>query len=237
MIECPACRVKYVDNTLFCTECGLYLREDGRPGTDPLETLQVKWTGQANRSHAAHKHLADTGPLVIRLRIRSRGSSMGRVTGQPGPTPGRSRAPGLASRLPDTGALPRLDPPRLPRGQGDPGREVELPLTSRPIRLGRMDPNQSIYPEIDLTDQLALEAGVSRRHACIYRRGNDVAVEDLGSINGTLLNGKRLAPYIPEPLKDGDQLQLGKLLIEVCLKGLRLPDNTADRFSAYSVAV
>jgi len=100
-----------------------------------------------------------------------------------------------------------------------------------------MDPNQSIYPEIDLTDELALEAGVSRRHACIYRRGNDVEVEDLGSINGTLLNGKRLAPYIPEPLKDGDQLQLGKLLIEVCLKGLRLPDNTADRFSAYSVAV
>jgi pSer/pThr/pTyr-binding forkhead associated (FHA) protein len=100
-----------------------------------------------------------------------------------------------------------------------------------------MDPNQSIYPEIDLTDDLALAYGVSRRHACIYRRGNDVEVEDLGSINGTLLNGKRLAPYIAEPLKDGDQLQLGKLLIEVCLKGLRLPDNTTDRFSAYNVAV
>jgi pSer/pThr/pTyr-binding forkhead associated (FHA) protein len=102
-------------------------------------------------------------------------------------------------------------------GHECPGREVELPLV-KPIRLGRMDPVQSIYPEIDLTDDLALAYGVSRRHACIYRHGNDVEVEDLGSINGTLLNGKRLAPYIPEPLKDGDQLQLGKLLIEVCLQ-------------------
>ena len=40
-------------------------------------------------------------------------------------------------------------------------------------------------------------------------------VEDLGSINGTFINGKRLAPYLPEALHDGDQLQLGKLLIEV----------------------
>jgi pSer/pThr/pTyr-binding forkhead associated (FHA) protein len=43
-------------------------------------------------------------------------------------------------------------------------------------------------------------------------------VEDLGSTNGTLLNGIRLDPYMPETLKDGDQLQLGKLLIEVKLR-------------------
>jgi pSer/pThr/pTyr-binding forkhead associated (FHA) protein len=48
-------------------------------------------------------------------------------------------------------------------------------------------------------------------------------VEDLGSTNGTLLNGERLSPYIPEILKDGDQLQLGKLLIEVCLEPHPLP--------------
>ena len=43
-------------------------------------------------------------------------------------------------------------------------------------------------------------------------------VEDLGSINGTFINGKRLAPYLPEVLSHGDQLQLGKLLIEVELR-------------------
>ena len=56
---------------------------------------------------------------------------------------------------------------------------------------------------------------VSRRHARILKREGTVVVEDLGSINGTFINGKRLAPYLPEALHDGDQLQLGKLLIEV----------------------
>ncbi|GAB4548207.1 MAG: hypothetical protein Kow0063_43170 [Anaerolineae bacterium] len=93
-------------------------------------------------------------------------------------------------------------------------RELEIPL-SRPIRLGRIDPRQGVYPDVDLTDDLALEYGVSRKHACIFRRGNIVELEDLGSTNGTFLNGTRLAPYLPVPLKDGDQLQLGRLLIEV----------------------
>jgi pSer/pThr/pTyr-binding forkhead associated (FHA) protein len=44
-----------------------------------------------------------------------------------------------------------------------------------------------------------------------------VEVQDLASTNGTLLNGERLAPYVSALLKDGDQLQLGKLLIEVSM--------------------
>jgi len=49
------------------------------------------------------------------------------------------------------------------------------------------------------------------------KREGTVVVEDLGSINGTFINGKRLAPYLPEMLNDGDSLQLGRLLIEVKL--------------------
>ena len=44
-----------------------------------------------------------------------------------------------------------------------------------------------------------------------------VVVEDLGSVNGTFVNGNRLAPHRPEALHTGDQLQLGELLIEVDL--------------------
>ena len=106
-------------------------------------------------------------------------------------------------------------------GKGDRVRELEV-LLAKPIRLGRSDPTQDIYPEVDLTDDLGMEYGVSREHACIFRRDNGVEVEDLGSTNGTLLNGERLDPYIPEPLKDGDQLQMGKLLVEVSFKPQRL---------------
>jgi len=113
----------------------------------------------------------------------------------------------------DTGPLTL----RLRIGQSSRLRELEVRVT-RPIRLGRIDPVQDIYPDVDLTEDLAMEHGVSREHACIFRRGNIVVVEDLGSTNGTLLNRERLAPFLPQLLEDGDQLQLGKLLIEVRFK-------------------
>jgi hypothetical protein len=114
--------------------------------------------------------------------------------------------------LPDTGPLTI----RLLIGKDTRKRELEIALV-RPIRLGRSDPTQNIFPEVDLTDDLAIEYGVSREHVRIYREGDVTLIEDLGSTNGTLLNGERLAPYMPEPLRHGDQLQLGTLLIEVGL--------------------
>jgi hypothetical protein len=99
-----------------------------------------------------------------------------------------------------------------PNGKAGQERELQIALI-RPIRLGRVDPKEGVYPEVDLTD--AKKDGVSREHACIFRRGHAVEVEDLGSTNGTLLNGSRLAPYQPASLNDGDQLQLGNLLVEV----------------------
>jgi pSer/pThr/pTyr-binding forkhead associated (FHA) protein len=64
-----------------------------------------------------------------------------------------------------------------------------------------------------------MEMGVSRRHARIVRRGSQVFLEDLRSLNGTFLNAARLAPELPYPLKEGDQVQLGKLVLIVHLKG------------------
>jgi pSer/pThr/pTyr-binding forkhead associated (FHA) protein len=87
-----------------------------------------------------------------------------------------------------------------------------------------MDPLQDIYPEVDLTEDMALDYGVSREHACIFRRDEHVLVEDLGSTNGTLLNGDRLAPFLPHHVEDGDQLQLGKLLVEIRFKAYQVQD-------------
>ncbi len=52
-------------------------------------------------------------------------------------------------------------------------------------------------------------AAVSRHHAQIHQRDNDFYVEDLGSSNGTYLNGKRLPPNIPAVLTERDNLQIG----------------------------
>lgn len=96
----------------------------------------------------------------------------------------------------------------------DSGRDMELPLTKE-VNIGRLDPASASFPDIDLTSDGGLEKGVSRRHAKITRRGSEVFIEDLGSINGTFLNHKKLTPYLPQVLKSGDELQLGKLILRV----------------------
>lgn len=69
--------------------------------------------------------------------------------------------------------------------------------------------------DIDLSPYQAYEAGVSRHHVSIFVGENLVTATDLGSTNGTRLNGELLPRFIPEGLKDGDILTLGKLKLEV----------------------
>jgi hypothetical protein len=107
-----------------------------------------------------------------------------------------------------------ISPVSLKLSIPDSGRDVELPLTKE-VNIGRLDPASASFPDIDLTSDGGLEKGVSRRHAKIIRRGGEVFIEDLGSINGTFLNRKKLTPYLPQALKSGDELQLGRLILQV----------------------
>lgn len=93
-------------------------------------------------------------------------------------------------------------------------REIEARL-DRSLHLGRLDPLSDNYPEIDLTEVGGIEKGVSRRHAKLLTQNESLIIEDLGSINGTYINGQKLAPYSAEVLNDGDLLHLGELLIQV----------------------
>ena len=99
----------------------------------------------------------------------------------------------------------------------DGGSDVEVPLT-RGVNIGRLDPASASFPDVDLTSYGGLEKGVSRRHAKVNRRGSEIFIEDLGSINGTFLNRERLKPYLPQMLNSGDELQLGKLVLQVSFK-------------------
>jgi pSer/pThr/pTyr-binding forkhead associated (FHA) protein len=96
----------------------------------------------------------------------------------------------------------------------DQNRRVEFPLTKE-LNIGRLDAATATFPDLDLTSYGGLEKGVSRRHAKITRRGREIFIEDLGSVNGTLLNGKRLTPYLQHPLASGDEIQTGRLVLRV----------------------
>lgn len=94
-----------------------------------------------------------------------------------------------------------------------------LPLASRTeFTMGRLSEGQPIMPDIDLTPYQAYASGVSRLHAVIKSEAERAVVMDLGSSNGTYLNGRRLNPHTEEELKHGDVVALGKLKIQVLLR-------------------
>ena len=227
MIQCPACRISYVDNTIFCTECGIYLPEIDDLGTDPLETGEIRWGGKKDRSQVTEADSSDSECSAMRLSIGNSKSPPSRRFLL------RSELFGVAAR----GRSRKRSGwgGRRARGRAM-RRELEFRL-AKPVRLGRIDPSQDIYPEVDLTMDHGFEHGVSREHACIFRRGSAIEVEDLASTNGTLLNGERLSPYLPVPLKDGDQLQLGKLLIQVSLEAKYSEKPTTGNLFAQALPV
>ena len=177
-------------------------------------------------------------PRVARLAITDTYRKIRQVQGQPG-LPGqpgqtgqttqvrvklvahRSQSRRLAAAAPV--AQQRLHPPRKPpaaprikpvpeavaRGTGGPalvvmsgpGEGMRLPVPPGGLTLGR---DELLGPPFS-TDN-----SVSRRHAAVNRRGDgSVEVTDLGSANGTYVNGRQVTA--PIPMTASDVLRLGKV--------------------------
>ncbi len=81
---------------------------------------------------------------------------------------------------------------------------------SRSIRLegGRLSVGRSSANELCFAE----DGGLSRQHLALERDADDWVVRDLGSKNGTLVNGVRLAA--PQRLKPGDRITAGHLVME-----------------------
>ena len=86
-------------------------------------------------------------------------------------------------------------------------------LSEGESQIGRWDADGGVFPDVDL-DPDDPEAKVSRRHARIMLQNGRYFVEDLGSTNGTFVNrGKRLLPGHPQPLREGDEIIVGKTFL------------------------
>jgi len=73
-------------------------------------------------------------------------------------------------------------------------------------------------PDIDLAPHDGAKAGVSRRHARLIREKNQWYLEDLGSTNGTFLNGSRVSPHEKIIIKKGDKVRFGQIELEFGLE-------------------
>lgn len=119
------------------------------------------------------------------------------------------RAPALAGAPAETGARP------APAARAD----------KKSAKLRILDPAEhrgEVYP---LGDELTVGRGggcgivltadqfVSTVHARVFRRGDDLFVEDLGSRNGTFVNGERVTATTQ--IRRGDRVQFGQTVSEV----------------------
>jgi len=92
------------------------------------------------------------------------------------------------------------------------GSSVLIPLQDT-VLIGRADPRGNVVPDIDLSLYGGGSAGVSRQHARLLRADDGWAIEDLRSTNGTFVNDQRVPPAQPTPLRNGDSVRCGQLLL------------------------
>ena len=104
----------------------------------------------------------------------------------------------LARQGPDTVDFPQFFPER------------RISLDKDTTLIGRHNHEQGVEPEIDLGIR-PVDRGVSTQHAVLRIRDSGLTVTDLGSTNGTSLNGSEdfLAKGVETPLADGDRIHVG----------------------------
>ena len=123
----------------------------------------------------------------------------------------RAPVPAAPPLAPVAPAAPPPVATKTPKGRG-PGRLriVEPPERAREVLA--IDDELTVGRGGGCSLVLGDDAYVSNVHARVFRRDGAVYVEDLGSRNGTLVNGDPIAG--PVPLRRGDLVQFGQTLCE-----------------------
>ncbi|MGB2924076.1 MAG: FHA domain-containing protein, partial [Limnothrix sp.] len=120
------------------------------------------------------------------------------------PQPPRSLTPQDAAPV-EASTMLQTVRPQLRHVQSN--QAIAIPTTSV-VHIGK--PNNQQPPDIDLSRYPGGDI-VSRRHANLWsENGVDYFVLDVGSSNGTFLNGTSMEAKQKYPLKDGDRLDFGR---------------------------
>lgn len=89
-----------------------------------------------------------------------------------------------------------------------------FPIFKEISLVGRKDPVTGIVPDVDLTEE-DVKRSVSRRHAkLICSNGQFYLAEEVGTLNGTFINGKRLPTGVLTLIKSGAQVGFGMLRLK-----------------------
>jgi hypothetical protein len=184
---CPTCAHRNRPGVFFCENCGTNLMtgQQAALGTRDLREAQENEPS----GDAASKDKKPEPVLKLdkeqEKAVRTAGSSV--------------FTPGMLLRIEvEGGSTPIIVKPK-----------------AEDMILGRRDPTTGATPEVDLTAYAGYRMGVSRRHSSLALENNQLTLWDLGSSNGTFINGNRLTPHQPSPLRDGDEVRLGQMVLRL----------------------
>lgn len=185
VVTCPQCGASAIPGEAFCDNCGAPLNAPARPVAQaPAPAYSAGVPPQPSYPPPQQSTYA--------------------------PPPVQPVAPAPPYSPPTPAARATLAPAQLVVASS--GAALPLPAAAQAV-VGRSDPVSNFYPDVDLGPHGALDNGVGRRHLRLFVQGGQVMVEDFDSTNGTILNGQKLAPRQPQPLRSGDQILAGKLLL------------------------
>ncbi len=236
-ITCPSCHMAAPAGAIFCDNCGYDLRtvNAASPPLPPTQLVQDSGSAEIICPNCRHSN------IVGSAFCENCGSQLTQITPPPvkpvqTPAPAPAAAPLPPVPLAPTpkvvpptppseadtlvGEAPTAHPP-APVLEFIPGRfviqslniSIPIPSGKQIVVIGREDPVSGVFPDIDLDLHGGHEAGVGRRHAQLVLQGGQVLLEDLDSVNGTVVNKVKLLPHKPQPVQHGDEVRFGKMLL------------------------
>lgn len=128
------------------------------------------------------------------------------------PSKGSSKQPEEKTTVINTEELEKISEVKVQLKLTASGQEISPATASTDLIIGRA--HKDIAPDIDLAPYGGSQAGVSRQHSRLIRQGNDWLVEDMGSTNGTFVNGVKVLLHEPKKLKNGDIIRCGQIELQ-----------------------
>lgn len=229
---CPECGFENDPNAMACARCMAALpsamTELSSLFTSMLKQLVKPCPVCAHINRVGELVCENCGALLVSAAEAAAANTTNPLEKDEPPDPALTTAPVI--RTPGKGtaplSFPGSDAPSMPDQtyfDDDMLLRLEVAGSPTPIMLypsletviGRRDPVSGQAPDVDLGVYAGYRLGISRRHAIFSLHDHELDVIDQGSSNGTLLNGRPLAPSEPQLLRSGDQLMFGKMVVKV----------------------
>ena len=131
-----------------------------------------------------------------------------------------SKKPTTPAPVPPTGGSPLRLVLQVAGSESKAPKLLATPLKNKMI-VGRSSADTPVPIDIDVTPFDALGCGVSRQHAAFHFQEGSLSIEDLSSTNGTRINGFQVQPGRQYKLRNGDEVEFGRL--RVVVKVIRAP--------------